>query len=103
MKRSIFILTFMLLAEFTLAAKLRPVGWVHNCQSKIPWFLNFDQKGSINADNSEAKVSLAFRLTFSRKTIPTEFELASKLAIAENGLFSLCRSLLNANEIVYVE
>jgi hypothetical protein len=82
MKRSIFILTFMLLAEFTLAAKLRPVGGVQKCQSKIPWFLNFDQNGSINADNSEAKVSLAFRLTFSRKTIPTEFKLASKLAIA---------------------
>ena len=44
----------------------------------------------------------AFELTFQRQ--PTEAELkAAESLVAQQGLFALCRALLNANEFVYVD
>ena len=43
-----------------------------------------------------------FQLAFQRKAIDTEIKAASQL-VEQQGLFSLCRVLLNANEFVYVD
>ncbi|MCB1237295.1 MAG: DUF1553 domain-containing protein, partial [Verrucomicrobiae bacterium] len=48
------------------------------------------------------QVSLAFRLAFGRS--PSGAEIADGAAfVKEAGLFAFCRSLLNANEFVYVD
>ncbi len=54
-------------------------------------------------DNLNDQVKLAFQLALSRKPTPAELKLASYFASQPNGLFSLCRTLLNANEFVYVD
>jgi hypothetical protein len=53
-------------------------------------------------DDSQAQVRRAFDLAFSRSPSDAELALASRF-IEEHGLFTFCRSLLNANEFVYVD
>ena len=50
----------------------------------------------------ENQVDLAFRLAFKRSPHPDESKL-SKTVVEKEGLFVLCRSLLNANEFVYFD
>ena len=50
----------------------------------------------------DAAVRRAFALAFQRDATPAEFRAAATL-VAEQGLFALCRSLLNANEFIYVD
>jgi hypothetical protein len=50
----------------------------------------------------EKQVEQAFRLVFNRPPSPKEREFSSS-AVARDGLFVLCRSLLNANEFVYFD
>jgi hypothetical protein len=50
---------------------------------------------------AEAQARRAFWLAFDREAAPEEVEGSAKL-IAEEGLPSFCRALLNANEFVYV-
>ena len=54
-------------------------------------------------DDSHDQVSLAFQLAFSRSPTPSELKLATKFSESRQGLFALCRSILNANEFVYVD
>ena len=53
-------------------------------------------------DDVAAQTALAFRLTLSRAPDVTELKAAERL-IAETSLFTFCRSLLNANEFVYLD
>jgi hypothetical protein len=48
------------------------------------------------------QVAEAFRLAFSRLPNPEE-SLISQSVVEKDGLFVLCRSLLNANEFVYFD
>ncbi|MFT5042781.1 MAG: hypothetical protein ACI8TX_003774 [Hyphomicrobiaceae bacterium] len=48
------------------------------------------------------QVRHAFRLVFGRGSSPSELQLGTDL-IEEQSLFALCRSLLNANEFIYVD
>ncbi|HAE11752.1 MAG TPA: hypothetical protein DCG39_08915, partial [Opitutae bacterium] len=50
----------------------------------------------------EKQVDQAFRIVFNRPPSPKEREFSSS-AVARDGLFVLCRSLLNANEFVYFD
>ena len=50
----------------------------------------------------EKQVEQAFRLVFNRQPIEEEMKI-SKSVVARDGLFVLCRSLLNANEFVYFD
>jgi hypothetical protein len=50
----------------------------------------------------EQQVELAFRLVFNRLPNPEE-SLISQSVVEKEGLFVLCRSLLNANEFVYFD
>ena len=50
----------------------------------------------------ETQVDQAFRLAFNRLPNPDENKL-SKTVVEKDGLFVLCRSLLNANEFVYFD
>ncbi|WP_197169021.1 DUF1553 domain-containing protein [Novipirellula galeiformis] len=50
----------------------------------------------------ERQVERAFELAFARKPSAQESQLAEPFVKAQ-GLFSLCRSLLNANEFVYLD
>jgi hypothetical protein len=47
-------------------------------------------------------VARAFQLTFQREPTEPERNAAHQL-VERQGLFTLCRSLLNANEFVYVD
>ena len=49
-----------------------------------------------------AQIERAFALALQRAPTPNERAAAEKL-VAERGLFSLCRTLFNANEFVYVD
>jgi hypothetical protein len=49
-----------------------------------------------------ARIARAFELCFQRKPQPDEQASAARL-VASEGLFTLCRMLLNANEFVYVD
>lgn len=52
--------------------------------------------------DAAAQVNLAFRLAFVRP--PTRDELAgAQQLVRADGLFALCRMLLNANEFVYLD
>lgn len=53
-------------------------------------------------DHIDAQVDRAFKLALSRQADQRESELAVQL-VREQGLFLLCRSLLNSNEFVYVD
>lgn len=53
-------------------------------------------------EDSAAQVRRGFSLAFGRPASPQEVELGARF-IAEEGLFSFCRSLFNANEFVYVD
>ena len=50
----------------------------------------------------DAAVRRAFALAFQRDATPAEVRAAATLT-AEQGLFALCRALLNANEFIYVD
>ncbi len=50
----------------------------------------------------ETAVRRAFALAFQRAATDAEVRAAAAL-VAEQGLFALCRSLLNANEFIYVD
>ena len=50
----------------------------------------------------EQQVELAFRLVFNRLPNPEE-SLISQSVVEKEGLFVLCRSLLNANVFVYFD
>ena len=50
----------------------------------------------------EAAVRRAFALSFQRDATVAEVHAAAAL-VAEQGLFALCRSLINANEFIYVD
>ena len=52
--------------------------------------------------NANAQVKLAFQYAFGRDPKEEELQLARSFADS-NGLAALCRSLLNANEFVYVD
>ncbi|MCA9175454.1 MAG: DUF1553 domain-containing protein [Planctomycetales bacterium] len=54
------------------------------------------------APTTTAQVRRAFELAFGRPPSPTEARLSEAL-VKRHGLFSLCRSLFNANEFVYVD
>ncbi len=54
------------------------------------------------AVDTSSRVRRAFELCFQR--IPTGEELrAGESLVTEQGLFALCRMLMNANEFVYVD
>ena len=48
------------------------------------------------------QVDLAFRLAFNRSPNPEESQFSASV-VKKDGLFVLCRSLLNANEFVYFD
>ena len=52
--------------------------------------------------NRSAAIRRAFALTFQREPLPTELQAAETL-VAKDGLFALCRALLNANEFAYLD
>ena len=54
-------------------------------------------------DKLDDQVQLAFQLALSRKPTPAELKLALEFTKESQSLFPLCRSLLNANEFVYVD
>jgi hypothetical protein len=47
-------------------------------------------------------VNTAFQLVFQRDPTEAEFHAAQSLA-EKQGLFAVCRALLNANEFVYID
>jgi len=53
-------------------------------------------------NDPEAQIRRAFELAFGRQPLPPEAHLAKDL-VEKQGLFTFCRSLLNANEFVYVD
>ena len=53
-------------------------------------------------DNCSAAISRAFTLCFQRAPRLDERQ-AAELLIADNGLFALCRVLLNTNEFIYLD
>ncbi len=53
-------------------------------------------------DSREAAIRRAFALTFQRAATAAELQAATPL-VAEQGLFALCRMLINANEFVYLD
>jgi len=58
--------------------------------------------GKKAGDTPAAQATLAFQHAFGRPPTATETELSAAFIKAE-GLFAFCRSLLNANEFVYVD
>jgi hypothetical protein len=59
-------------------------------------------RDKMGAKNLKAQVSYAFHLLFNRE--PTDEELNRALLLVEQyGVSLLCRALLNANELVYLE
>ncbi len=53
-------------------------------------------------DSREAAIRRAFALTFQRDATAAEVQAATPL-VTEQGLFALCRMLINANEFVYLD
>lgn len=53
-------------------------------------------------DADSAAVNEAFQRAFQRRPTPAEMN-AAKALVADQGLFALCRMLLNANEFIYVD
>jgi hypothetical protein len=53
-------------------------------------------------DSREAAIRRAFALTFQREASAAELQAATPL-VTEQGLFALCRMLMNANEFIYVD
>jgi len=53
-------------------------------------------------DSREAAIRRAFALTFQRDATAAELQAATPL-VTEQGLFALCRMLINANEFVYLD
>jgi hypothetical protein len=49
-----------------------------------------------------AQVRRAFALAFGRQPSPQELRITTDF-VEKQGLFSLCRSLFNSNEFVYVD
>ncbi|MEK6249143.1 MAG: DUF1553 domain-containing protein, partial [Planctomycetales bacterium] len=54
------------------------------------------------AEKTEAQVSRAFELAFSRLPTAEEIELGSQL-IKQHGLPAFCRTIFNANELIYLD
>ena len=52
--------------------------------------------------NLDEQVEMAFRLAFNRSAKLEESQI-SEAVIEKDGLFALCRTLLNANEFVYLD
>lgn len=57
---------------------------------------------STEASDPTAQIVRAFQLTFQRQPTDPELDAARQL-VERRGLFAVCRSLLNANEFVYVD
>jgi hypothetical protein len=53
-------------------------------------------------DSREAAIRRAFALSFQRDATAAELQAATPL-VTEQGLFALCRMLLNANEFIYLD
>jgi hypothetical protein len=53
-------------------------------------------------NSREAAIRRAFALTFQRDATAAEVQSATPL-VAEQGLFALCRMLINANEFIYLD
>ena len=53
-------------------------------------------------NSREAAIHRAFALTFQRDATAAEVQSATPL-VAEQGLFALCRMLINANEFIYLD
>ncbi len=53
-------------------------------------------------DSREAAIRRAFALTFQRDATAAELQAATPL-VTEQGLFALCRMLINANEFLYLD
>ena len=53
-------------------------------------------------DSRDSSVRRAFALTFQRDATAAELQAATAL-VTEQGLFALCRMLINANEFIYVD
>ena len=53
-------------------------------------------------DSREAAIRRAFALSFQRDATAAELQAATPL-VTEQGLFALCRMLINANEFVYLD
>jgi len=61
-----------------------------------------ERVGSSPKGDMKQQVRNAFRLAYGRLPTPTEAEIAAQL-IDQQGLFTLCRTLLNSNEFLYVD
>ncbi|MAI74405.1 MAG: hypothetical protein CMM01_26395 [Rhodopirellula sp.] len=57
---------------------------------------------SLSDARVESQVKNAFQLAYARLPTPTETLIATEL-IEKQGLFTLCRSLLNSNEFLYID
>jgi mono/diheme cytochrome c family protein len=55
-----------------------------------------------SGNDANAQVRRAFALAFGRRPFPQESRIATDF-VEQQGLFSLCRSLFNSNEFVYVD
>jgi hypothetical protein len=55
-----------------------------------------------SGNDANAQVRRAFALAFGRQPLPQEARIATDF-VERQGLFSLCRSLFNSNEFVYVD
>jgi len=53
-------------------------------------------------DSREAAIRRAFALTFQRDATAAELQAATSL-VTEQGLFALCRMIINSNEFVYLD
>jgi hypothetical protein len=60
------------------------------------------QRVEREAAELNSRVRRAFALCFQRSPTAAELAAASKLT-EEQGLFALCRMLLNANEFIYLD
>lgn len=61
-----------------------------------------ERVGKLTTDNLAQQVKLAFELAYARPPTEAETQLAMNL-VEQQGIFSLCRSLLNSNEFLYVD
>lgn len=55
-----------------------------------------------NDKSTDSAINRAFELSFQRPPVDSEFRAAKSLVDAQ-GLFALCRALINANEFVYID
>ncbi|HBJ34088.1 MAG TPA: hypothetical protein DDZ51_04865 [Planctomycetaceae bacterium] len=61
-----------------------------------------ESKVESKVEATDAAVKRAFELAFQRQPTESEIEAATSL-VDDDGLFALCRALMNANEFVYID